>query len=98
MIFSHSMGIMHRDVKPHNVMIDHQQRKECLAEFLFIFFALYFLEFSIFQFTKFFEALYLDINLYTHIEGDFFSIKTEKINEIVQNKKINLGLILVRKN
>jgi serine/threonine protein kinase len=38
--YSHSQGIMHRDVKPHNVMIDHELRKLRLidwglAEFYF---------------------------------------------------------------
>ena len=39
--FCHSKGIIHRDIKPHNIMIDHDQRKLRvidwgLAEFFYI--------------------------------------------------------------
>ena len=30
--FCHSKGVIHRDVKPHNIMIDHAQRKVRLID------------------------------------------------------------------
>ncbi|KAL5209761.1 hypothetical protein ABZP36_005384 [Zizania latifolia] len=30
--YCHSQGIMHRDVKPHNIMIDHEKRQLCLID------------------------------------------------------------------
>ncbi|CAF2082786.1 unnamed protein product [Brassica napus] len=30
--YCHSQGIMHRDVKPHNITIDHELRKLCLID------------------------------------------------------------------
>jgi hypothetical protein len=33
--FCHSKGIMHRDVIPHNIMIDHEHRKVCPPEIFF---------------------------------------------------------------
>lgn len=48
--YSHSMGIMHRDVKPHNVMIDHENRKVCLFFFMISY-----------TLNKFIESIYIHV-------------------------------------
>jgi serine/threonine protein kinase len=45
--FSHSNGIMHRDVKPHNVMIDHEKRKVLSLYFSPQYFTLYHLPYTL---------------------------------------------------
>jgi len=66
--FSHSMGIMHRDVKPHNVMIDHKQRKLRLIDWGLAEFYHPHMEYNVRVASRYFKGpeLLVDFRLYDY--------------------------------
>ena len=66
--YCHSMGIMHRDVKPHNVMIDHEARKLRLIDWGLAEFYHVNMEYNVRVASRFFKGpeLLIDYRMYDY--------------------------------
>lgn len=85
--YCHSMGIMHRDVKPHNVMIDHKKRKLRLIDWGLAEFYHVNMEYNVRVASRFFKGpeLLVDYRMYDY-SLDMWSFGTMLASMIFQKE------------
>ncbi|SCU77861.1 LAME_0A02476g1_1 [Lachancea meyersii CBS 8951] len=85
--FCHSMGIMHRDVKPHNVMIDHARRKLRLIDWGLAEFYHPTMEYNVRVASRFFKGpeLLVDYRMYDY-SLDLWSFGTMLASMVFQKE------------
>lgn len=85
--YCHSMGVMHRDVKPHNVMIDHKQRKLRLIDWGLAEFYHTNMEYNVRVASRFFKGpeLLVDYRMYDY-SLDMWSFGTMLASMIFQKE------------
>lgn len=85
--YCHSMGIMHRDVKPHNVMIDHKKRKLRLIDWGLAEFYHANMEYNVRVASRFFKGpeLLVDYRMYDY-SLDLWSFGTMLASMVFQKE------------